>query len=264
MAGWDHYFDVDLRDVDLFRNCMRIFRRTCARHYVEMDYHRARALSSGRLRYLIGYNLSSVNLGVACGEFVYEMRALSVLESHPRRKRLPLRLLRDVAYSAVYTLEEQVGGGEIEEPSTELKELLESFQSSFWSWRTGVLPAPEFLEAQHGLVTNLALLVADDAHTSDSFPALVKKLAPVADEVQAGLLQLGKDRNKVKHRGHRARASEYIHAGLDAVWYVSARVTGFYPDPVSPEVRQLVDDPSSVFRSPPMYTRAGARRVVRR
>ena len=125
-------------------------------------------------------------------------------------------------------------------------------------------PDAEFLEALHSFVIKLALEIIDDARTADCYPTLVKKLVPDDEKLRSQLLDLGTRRNRGKHRGQRAEAGPAAHSGIDTVWHLSSAVTGFYPDPVSPAIREIVDEPGSVFRTPPMFTRSGERPIIRR
>lgn len=264
MAGWEHHFDIDKRDTRLLTDCLRLLRRTCARHYVEMEYYRDGAISRHRDRYVIGYNLNSTSLGIAADDFLTEMRAISVLQQHPRQTRLPLRLARDVAYSAVWTLEHQIEAGEIADLSPSIQELLEDLQTSYWIWRVGITPDHEFLEALHTFVIHLALEIAVRARSADSYSVLVQKLVPDRGTLQTDLLDLGMRRNRVKHRGTRAEAGAHARMGIQAVWQLTHALTGFYSDPISPNIRKVVSDPNAVFNTPPMFTRSGDPRVVRR
>lgn len=91
MAGWDFHFDIALDDVDLARDCFRILRRTCGRHYLGFDYYE-HSRNNGRVRFILGFDGNPTNLGLASADFAFEMRAVSMVQRHARRKRLPLRL----------------------------------------------------------------------------------------------------------------------------------------------------------------------------
>jgi len=266
MAGWDHTIAVDPRDVDLLLKCFRLLRRTCARHRVEFTYYRDRASSERRLRFVCAYNLQSVNMPGAVAEFAIEMRALSSLESEPRRKRLPLRLLRDVAWNASRPVSEQLWDDTNKVPDDKLdaaEEILTAFERAWHSWHVRVLSHADFLEAEHSVITNLALLLAPDARTRDNFPTLVEKLT--ADErLQDALKRLGAHRREVKHHGRRDHAQEYAEEALGWVHRAVTDLTGVDLDPLSPEIAAIGLDPSVVFDPRPMFWRSGERRIVRR
>jgi hypothetical protein len=267
MAGWDHEFLVDPRDIDLLRDCLRILRRTAARHYVEMTYQRWRTTASGRVSYLVAYSLQSSNLGIAMGEFLIEMRAVALLQTGERRRRLPLRLVRDVAFTAVHTIDEQLDEGEAAHLSADqlarVRQLLHDFQVAWWASAVGALSAADFLETQHSVITNLALDLAPTASTVDPFPALVDKL-PIRSARRDELKALNKERRQAKHLHNRAAADAVAERGAALVAYVIHDLTGLYADPVPANVRAIVEGPDAVFETPPMYFRFGRPRVVRR
>ena len=128
-------------------------------------------------------------------------------------------------------LAEQMEHDEIGTLAPSVVELLEDFQTSFWAWKAGVMPAADFLESQHSFVVNLALQMAPGADTSDHYPVLVKKLMTEESILRQELLDLGINRNKVKHRGQKSRASAFAHQGLNAVWRLASTRTGFLPGP---------------------------------
>ncbi len=267
MAGWDHTIDIDPRDVDLLLRCFRLLRRTCARHRIEFNYYRERQSSGRREHFICVYSLQSVNMPGAVAEFAVEMRALSSLESERRRKRLPLRLLRDVAWHASLPVSEQLTDGEnAKVPGDKLvdaERILTAFERAWHSWHIGVLSHADFLETEHSVVTNLALLLATGARTQDNFPTLVEKLT--ADErVQNALKRLGAHRREVKHHGRREHAQEYAEEALGWVLRAIRDLTGADLDPLSPEIAAIGVDPSVVFDPRPMFWRLGERRIVRR
>lgn len=267
MAGWDHYFEVDGRDIDLLRICLRIWRRTCARYYIDFTYH-CEQLRDGprpRRRYVLTYDLHSTNAPLAVEEFAIEMRAISTAQGgRPRRRRLPLRLLRDVAWmNTPEPVANQVDDGRVH-PSVRMSvvESLERFQEAHSAFRRAQLPAAAFLEAQHSLILELGLTIGQ-AGTKDSYPALVDKLTEDSD-LRRRLKELGTWRNAVKHRGRHELADEVAEKGLSIVWTATERFTGAYVDPVSKRLRELGSDPDSVFRLPPMFGRYGAPRRPQR
>lgn len=211
------------------------------------------------------YDLRSMNLPPAVAEFAIEMRALSVLERAPRRKRVPLRLLRDVAWHATTSASEQLWHSDLvpDALADTVGGLLTGFERAWHSWHIGSLSDGDFLEAQHSLITNLALTLDSDTRTSDKFPALVAKLNLDPTTAEA-LERLGTRRNGVKHRGDHAHAKEYAEEALPWVLRTVENLTGVDLDPLAPEVAALSEDPETVFRPLPMYWRSGERRVVRR
>jgi hypothetical protein len=68
-----------------------------------------------------------------------------------------------------------------------------------------------FLEAQPSLLTNLALDLAEGANDRMPYPELIKALR-VPECWEQGCLELGRDRNRVKHRGlrHECREPMYL------------------------------------------------------
>lgn len=264
MAGWDHWFDVDGRDLDLMVDCLRIWRRTCARHRIEMTYHRDRPqkLRNLRKRFIISYNLQSANAPLAVAEFIIEMRALSTIQRGRRRRRLPLRFLRDVAAECVpESVEEQIDSQLVNlSVKRSVAEALSRFQSSFSAYQRAELSAADFLESQHSLVIDLGLLIGDASSTKDHYPTLVSKLTrrlgPESNLIN-GLKSIGTWRNRVKHKGENELAARVVDDGAGTIWRAVTELTGAYVDPVSITLREIEADPRAAFRLPSMFTRNG-------
>lgn len=265
MAGWDHEFDVDPRDIELARDCFRVWRRTCARYFVEFTYRRASVLPSGRVRYLLAYDARTVAVPPAVAEFAVEMRAVSMVQPVVRRKRLPLRLLREIArVNLPSSVDDELDHALVPDPvRLQVRTLLTNARSALLAFDRGEMPPADILDTLHSSVLNLSLLIAPGATTGDSYPTLVDKLnLPQADS--AAMKELGRYRNSVKHRGKRDQAGQVVPEMLAATWAVIYRKTGVYLESVSPAVMELAEDDSAAFRLPPMYTRFGAPRVTRR
>jgi hypothetical protein len=133
----------------------------------------------------------------AVAEFAVEMHALSSLEREPRRRCLPLRLLRDLAWNASIPVPERLWWDDEtykvpDDKLAEVEEILTAFERAWHSWHVELSHA-DFLEAEHSVVTNLALVLAPDARTRDNFPTLVEKLS-ADDRVRDGLKRLGAHR----------------------------------------------------------------------
>jgi len=261
MSGWDHDFDVDTRDVDLLRDCLRVLRRTCARHRIEFSYYEDRSsrVSPGRRRFVLAYDLQSVDAPLAASEFVIEMRALSTVQRGSRRKRLPLRLMRDFVWVNSPEAPDQQFSELLvaEDMSGDVSAVIERYQAVYSAYARGEVNAADFLESQHSFVIDLALLIAQGASATDDYPTLVKKL--IADpELASAARQIGSWRNKVKHRGQRDLAAQVVDIGANTVWSISRRLTGAYPDPVSPAVRVIERDPAQALRLPQMLARDGS------
>lgn len=262
MSGWDHEFEVDERDVELLRDCLRVLRRTCARHRIDFTYYASRSRAPrGRACFVLVYDLQSADAPLMAAEFIIEMRAVSTVQHGRRQRDLPLRLMRDVVWvNTPEPVADQIDPGLVPEPARhDAARILERYQAAASSYGRGELPAPDMLDAQHSLVTDLALLLAPGATPSDSYPALVDRLIP-DPAAAADARQLGTWRNRVKHRRQTALAAQVVDEGSEIVWKVAARATGAYVDPVSVMVRAVEADPTAPFRLPAMHTRHGAPR----
>jgi hypothetical protein len=262
LAGWDHEFEVDLRDVELLRDCLRVLRRTCARHRIDFTYYATRApVPEGRTRFVLQYDLRSADAPLAAAEFIVEMRAVSTVQHGRRKRELPLRLMRDVVWvNTPEAVAEHIDPDLVPEPArAEASRILERYQAAASSFGRGDLPAADMLDAQHSLVTDLALLFASGATTRDPYPVLVSRLLPDAS-LAAAAEQLGTWRNRVKHRRQADLADRVVDQGSEIVWLVALRTTGAYVDPVSVMVRTVEADPSAWLRLPRMRSRQGTSR----
>lgn len=209
-----------------------------------------------RRRYVLVYDLHSTNAPLAVEEFAIEMRAISTAQGGDRRRRrLPLRLLRDVAWvNTPEPVNEQIDAYRFHSSvRTAVVESLERFQEAYSAYRRAQLSAAAFLEAQHSLIIDLGRSIGQ-ARTTDRYPALVDKLTEEND-LRESLKQLGTWRNDVKHRSRHELADEVAEKGLSIVWTATQRFTGAYVDPVSRRLRELQIDPEGVFRLPPMFGR---------
>ena len=226
MAGWDLDFDVALDDEQLARDCFRILRRTCARFFLDFVYYEERR-SDKRVSFVLVFAGRPPQLGLASADFVLEMRAVAMLQRHPRRTRLPLRLAHWITYSGS---EEPI---RFQPPSERVSEAkrqavvrnLTEYALAWGAWRRAELSPPEYLEAQHSLLTNLALDLADGAHRGMSYPQLIKALR-VPERWEQDCLDLGRDRNRVKHRGFRHEAERYVEQYEQCVYSVAYDITG--------------------------------------
>ena len=195
----------------------------CARHYLGFDYYE-RWRRNKKLQFLLGFDGIPSNLGLASADFALEMRAVSMIQHHPRRKRLPLRLLYRVTYSGSdEPLRSQPrSNGVPEEKRQKVIRHLEEYTLAWGAWRRGELSPSEYLEAQHSLLTNLALDLAEGATTETKYPALIKKLR-VPERWEQDCLDLGKDRNRVKHRGYRHEAERYVEKYEQMIYSVTVQ-----------------------------------------
>jgi hypothetical protein len=224
VAGWDLDFDVSPDDVGLARDCFRILRRTCARHHLQFTYYEERR-NDRRVYYMLVFDGRPPQLGLASAEFALEMRAVSMLQRHPRRRHLPLRLLQWVTYSGS---EEPL---RLQPPSDRVPEgkrdivvrHLKEYALVWGAWRRGEVSPADYLEAQHSLLVHLALDLADGASDQMSYPQLVRALR-VPQRHEQDCLDLGTARNRVKHRGFRHEAERYVERYEQVVY--SGRVAG--------------------------------------
>jgi len=74
-------------------------------------------------------------------------------------------------------------------------------------------------------LTNLALDLAKGANDRMPYPELIKALR-VPEWWEQGCLELGRDRNRVKHRGLRHEAERYVEKYEQVVYSVAHDVTG--------------------------------------
>lgn len=256
MAGWDLDFDVALDDIDLARDCFRILRRTCARHHLQFTYYEERR-NEQRVRYTLVFDGRPPQLGLASGEFALEMRAASALQRHPRRRHLPLRLLQWVTYSgSEEPLRLQPPSDRVPKDKREIVvRHLEEYALAWGAWRRGELSPPDYLEAQHSLLMNFALDLADGVDNQMSYPQLIRALR-VPEWREQECLNLGTDRNRVKHRGLRHEAERYVEKYEQAVYSVAYHVTGIDAMPRSAYMQRWANAGERVL-PPPMFDRWG-------
>ncbi len=256
MAGWDLDFDVALEDIDLARDCFRILRRTCARHHLGFTYYEERRNDS-RVHYMLVFDGRPPQLGLASADFALEMRAVSMLQRHPRRRQLPLRLLQWVTYSGS---EEPL---RLQPPSDRVPENkrdivvrhLTEYALAWGAWRRGELSPPDYLEAQHSLLTNLALDLAERVNDRMTYPSLIKALR-VPERWEQDCLDLGTARNRVKHRGFRHEAERYVEMYEQCVYSVAYEVTGIDAMPRSAHMLRW-EEAGGLLQPPPMFDRHG-------
>lgn len=227
MTGWDLPFDASVDDVDLASDCFRILRRTCARFYVQFSYYEDRR-NDKRVDYVLAFDGRPHMLGVASTDFALEMRAVSMLQRHRRRKQLPLRLAHWITFSGS---EEPLGEQALEaaqipeEKRDVVVQHLEEYALAWGAWLRREMPAPDYLEAQHSLLTNLALDLGQHARTGMSFPELIEELR-VPWRLVDQCLELGRKRNRVKHRGFRREAESYVDEFVMCIYEVTLATTG--------------------------------------
>lgn len=226
MAGWDFEFVVALEDEALGRDCFRILRRTCARFYLDFTYYEARR-NTTRITFVLVFAGRPPQLGLASADFVLEMRAASMLQHQRRKKQLPLRLAQWVTYSgSEEPIRLQRPSDRVPEPKQELiARHLTEYTLAWGTWRRNELSAPEYLEAQHSLLSSLALDLAEGVDTRTKYPQLIVALRVPARWEQE-CLDLGIHRNRVKHRGLRHEAERYAELHEQCVYSVAHAITG--------------------------------------
>jgi hypothetical protein len=233
MAGWDLDFDVALDDERLACDCFRILRRTCARFYLEFSYYKERR-DTRRIAFTLVFEGRPPQLGLASADFALEMRAVSLVQQHPRKRKLPLRLAHWVTYSGSNEpLRLQPVSDRVPDAKREavVKHLTE-YALAWGAWRRHELSPPDYLEAQHSLLTNLALELAENVNERMPYPLLIKALR-VPERWEQDCLHLGADRNRVKHRGLRHEGERYVEKYEQCVYSVAYNVTGIDPAPIS-------------------------------
>ena len=256
VAGWDLDFEVHLDDEQLARDCFRILRRTCARFYLQFTYYE-QCRNQTRIVFTLAFDGRPPQLGLASADFVLEMRAVSMLQRIPRKRRLPLRLAHWITYSGS---EEPL---RLQQPSDRVpvakRELvvrqLTEYALAWGAWRRDELSPPDFLEAQHSLLTNLALVLAEGVNDRMPYPELIKALR-VPERWEQGCLDLGRDRNRVKHRGLRHEAQRYVEKYEQVVYSVAYDVTGIDAMPRSAHMLRW-EDAGERLLPPPMFDRCG-------
>ena len=225
MAGWDLDFVVALDDEQLARDCFRILRRTCARFYLDFSFHEQRR-DQQRIVFILVFDGSPPQLGLASADFVLEMRAVSMLQRTPRERRLPLRLAHWITYSGSDDpLRLQPPSDRVPEAKREIvMRHLTEYALAWGAWRRGELSPPDFLEAQHP-VDEPGARPRRRGQRPDVLPR-VDQGAPGAGTLEAGCLDLGRDSNRVKHRGMSHEAERYVETYEQAVYSVAHGMTG--------------------------------------
>jgi hypothetical protein len=233
VAGWDLDFDVARDDEPLARDCFRVLRHTCARFHLKFSYYEERR-DGRRIVFVLVFDGKPSQLGLASADFVLEMRAVSLLQRHPRKRKLPLRLAHWVTYSGseeplrLQPVSDRVPAAKRDVVVGHLTE----YALAWGAWLRGELSPPDYLEAQHSLLTNLALDLAEGAHARMSYPELIKALR-VPKRWEEACLALGTARNRVKHRGFRHEAGRHVEDYVQCVYSVSHVVTGVDATPRS-------------------------------
>ena len=257
-------FDVAADDVELAKQCFRILRRSCARHHVGFSYYED-CRRGKRVEYMLVFDARPPSLGLAAADFALEMHAVALLQNERRRKQLPLRLLYWVTYSGseeplrLQTTSNRVPAGKRDQVIKHLEE----YALAWGSWRRGELPPADYLEAQHSLITNLAIDLVPEVDTHTPYPQLVKALR-VPEGSEGDCLNLGRDRNRVKHRGRRHEAARYAEQYEQTVYSVALALTGIDAMPRSAYMSHWEIDPAAARRPAPMFSRHGdAKRFTR-
>jgi hypothetical protein len=256
VAGWDLEFDVAADDEQLARDCFRILRRTCARFYLNFSYYLERRRNH-RAFFMLVFDGRPPQLGLASADFVLEMRAVSMLQRHPRKQALPLRLAHWVTYSGseeplrLQPVSDRVPGDKHEVVVRHMTE----YALAWGAWRRSELSPPDYLEAQHSLLTNLALDLAEAVNARMPYPALIKALR-VPERWEQECLELGRDRNRVKHRGLRHEAERYAEKYEQCVYSTAEAVTGIDAMPRSAHMLRW-EEAGERLLPPPMFDRYG-------
>jgi hypothetical protein len=173
VAGWYLDFDVAAEDAELARDCFRILRRTCARYYLRFSYHEERR-SDRRVYYMLLFDGRPPQLGLAAADFALEMHAVSTLQRQARRRQLPLRLLHWVTYSGSEDpIRLQPPSDRVPDEKREVvSQHLEEYALAWGAWRRDEFSPTDYLEAQHSLLTNLALDLAEGVNPT-AVPSLL-------------------------------------------------------------------------------------------
>ncbi len=218
-----------------------------------------------RVRYYLVFDGRPQRLTLALGDLDLEMRAVALLQRHRRKKRLPLRLLADVMWSGSdEPIADQISAELVPKSKVDVVvRHLEDFTTAYSSWLRGEIAPPDFLEAQHSLITNLALDLVPGVTADMSYPGLVTA-ARLPTRLENQCKQLGRDRNRVKHRGYRHEAARYVEEHEETLRSAVRIMTGYTPNPRPPVMVRWEANPKSAFRQAPAYTRFGeARRFTR-
>lgn len=256
MAGWDFGFDVALDDECLARDCFRVLRRTCARFYLDFSYYEERR-GARRIVFVLVFDGRPAALGLASADYVLEMRAVSTLQQHPRKRRLPLRLAHWVTYSGseeplrLQPVSDRVPGTK----RVAVVRHLSEYALAWGAWLRAELSPPDYLEAQHSLLTNLALDLAEDVNDGMRYPELIRALR-VPERWEPDCLKLGTHRNRVKHRGLRHEAERYVEKYEQCVYSVARSVTGIDTTPRSAHMHRWEEAGERLVQAP-MFNRWG-------
>jgi hypothetical protein len=256
VAGWDLNFDVALDDEQLARACFRILRRTCARFHLDFSYYDDRR-DARRVLFILVFDGRPAQLGLASADFVLEMGAVSMVQHNARKRRVPLRLAHWVTYSgSEEPLRLQPVSDRVPEDKREVvvKHLTE-YALAWGAWRRNELSPPDYLEAQHSLLTNLALDLGENVNDRMPYPQLIKALR-VPERWEQDCLNLGTDRNRVKHRGLRHEAERYVERYEQCVYSVAYDVTGIDAMPRSAHMLRW-EAAGERLVSAPMFNRWG-------
>jgi hypothetical protein len=196
-------------------------------------------------------------LGLASADFVLEMGAVSMAQHHRRKQKLPLRLAHWVTYSgSEEPLRLQSTSDRVPEEKREIvvKHLTE-YALAWGAWLRNELSPPDYLEAQHSLLTNLALDLGENVNNRMPYPQLIKALR-VPEHLEPQCLELGADRNRVKHRGLRHEAERYVERYVQCVYSAAYSVTGIDAMPRSAHMLRW-EDADERLTPGPMFNQLG-------
>jgi hypothetical protein len=249
-------FDAATADEAFARQCFRVLRRTCGRYFVAFTYY-TESRSDTHVNFVLVFDGHPSQLGLASADFALEMRAVALVEPDVRRKRLALRLLHWITFSGSDALLIIPDGSSV--PAGQRALVLQhitEYVLAWGAWRRNHLQAPDFLEAMHSFITNLALAIGDGVDTTTKYPKLVQSLrAP--ELLEAQLKTLGVARNRVKHRGKRHQAQRAAEDHEQAVYSAMHYLTGVVAMPRTPHMLAWESDPRTVLRQPPTFDRWG-------
>jgi hypothetical protein len=205
-----------------------------------------------------------VQLGLASADFVLEMRAVSMVQQHPRKRKLPLRLAHWVTYSgSEKPLRLQPVSDRVPEAKREaVVRHLTEYALAWGAWRRNELSPPEYLEAQHSLLTNLALDLAENVNNRMPYPQLIKALR-IPERWEQDCLNLGIDRNRVKHRGFRHEAERYVEKYEQCVYSVAFNITGIDAMPRSAHMLRWEEAGERIPLAPTFNRRGEPKRFTR-
>jgi hypothetical protein len=139
---------------------------------------------------------------------------------------------------------------------------LTEYALSWGSWSRGELPPADFLDAQHSLLTNLALDLAEGVDKSVPYPALIEALR-IPERLERDCKALGTARNRVKHRGFRHEAERYVQEYVQCVYSTAYAVTGI---DIMPRTIHMLrwEDAGERLLPPPMFDRWGEQKRLTR